>query len=91
MTTTRKKMGGPALTLLRYLSTELQQKGLPRRLEEQRTTTFEGIANLIRIARNDAGHPELRIVSRDECFVDLRLFQHYREWVVAVMTHISLF
>jgi len=83
--TTRKKLDGPALTLLRHLNNELQQRGLPRRLEEQRPTTFDGIAQLIRVARNDAGHPELRPVSRDECFNLLRLFPGYREWIVAVI------
>jgi len=87
--TTRKRMEGPALTLLRHLNSELQQRGLPRRLEEQRPTTFEGIANLIRVARNDAGHPQLQAVLRDECFIALRLFQHYRNWIVAVTTHIA--
>ncbi len=82
-------MEGPALALLRHLNGEMQQRGLPRRLEEQRPTTFEGIANLIRVARNDAGHPELRVVSRDECFIALRLFQHYRDWIVAVTAHIA--
>ncbi len=83
--TTQKKLDGPALTLLRHLNNELQQRGLPRRLEEQRSTTFDGIAQLIRIARNDAGHPDLRPVSRDECFNLLRLFPGYREWIVAVI------
>ncbi len=83
--TTRKKLEGPALTLLRHLNNELQQRGLQRKLEEQRPTTFDGIAQLIRVARNDAGHPDLRPVSRDECFNLLRLFPGYREWIMAVI------
>lgn len=55
----RKEMNRPALSLLTYLGKYLEdRKGqLPRRLGEQVSTTFLGIASMIRVARNDAPIP----------------------------------
>ena len=88
-----KRSEGKALTLLRQLDQEMQQRALqitwPRSLKEQSANTFSGIAQIIRIARNDAGHPALqRPVSRDECFVNLRLFYHYRLWIAEAIRNL---
>jgi hypothetical protein len=87
-----KRLEGPALRLLSYLHDYLRPKAgqLPRDLKESLDTTFLGIANLIRIARNDAGHPFLAHVSRDQAFVALQLFPTYRRWVRRVMSHLPL-
>jgi hypothetical protein len=82
-----KEMNRPALSLLGYIGKYLEdRKGqLPRRLGEQVSTTFLGIASMIRVARNDAGHPALGAVDRDQALVLLRLFAHLRDWAYGAM------
>ena len=60
-----------------------RRKALPRRLQETLVTTFVGVASVIRASRNDAGHPALPHVERDDAFILLRLFPTYRHWVYA--------
>jgi hypothetical protein len=50
---------------------------LPRELSEDLESQFDGIFNLIRVTRNDAGHPTGRKIERDVAFVNLRLFIVY--------------
>jgi hypothetical protein len=50
---------------------------LPRELSEDLESQFDGIFNLIRVTRNDAGHPTGRKIERDVAFVNLRLFIIY--------------
>ena len=50
---------------------------LPRELSEDLESQVDGIFNLIRITRNDAGHPTGRKIKRDDAFVNLRLFIIY--------------
>jgi hypothetical protein len=83
----RKKLDGPALGLLLFLQDHFvkRRKSLPRGLSETLDTTFGGIGNLIRVTRNDAGHPTIgRPVDRDQAFVALQLFPSYRSWVLSV-------
>jgi hypothetical protein len=62
-----------------HLKTSLMSiKGhLPRELSEDLESQFDGIFNLIRVTRNDAGHPTGRKIERDAAFVNLRLFIVY--------------
>jgi hypothetical protein len=41
---------------------------------------------MIRVARNDAGHPALGNVDRDHALVLLRLFPSFRNWAYDAMT-----
>lgn len=50
---------------------------LPRELSEDLESQFDGTFNLIRVTRNDAGHPTGRKIERDVAFVNLRLFVIY--------------
>jgi hypothetical protein len=50
---------------------------LPKKLKEDLESQFDGIFNLIRVTRNDAGHPTGRKIERDVAFVNLRLFIIY--------------
>jgi hypothetical protein len=88
----KKAIDGPALGLLRetqaYLT--LQRKKLSRRLQETLDTTFLGVASVIRASRNDAGHPALPQVERDDAFVVLRLYPNYREWIFRVIGELPL-
>lgn len=91
-TKVKEAIAAPALTLLRevhsYLTT--RRKSLPRRLQETLDTTFLGLASVIRTSRNDAGHPALPDVERDDAFVLLRLFSTYREWVFRAIAELPL-
>ncbi|HAN91877.1 MAG TPA: hypothetical protein DCQ33_07330 [Nitrospira sp.] len=49
-------------------------KKLPSGIKENFESDFAGILNMIRNYRNESGHPSGRIISREECFVLLRLF-----------------
>lgn len=49
-------------------------KQLPSDVKENFNTNFTGVMNMIRNARNESGHPSGKIISREECFVLLRLF-----------------
>lgn len=79
-----KVLDGPALGMLRFARDYFvpKAKNLPRELRENLETTFLSIAALIRATRNDAGHPELSNVSREQCFVNLQLFPGYRAWIL---------
>lgn len=90
--TMRKRLDGPALPLLGEVHAYFEQRRpkLPRDLKETLDTTFLGIANLIRITRNDAGHPALSPVTRDQALVNLRLYPVYREWVHGAIRRLPL-
>lgn len=81
-----------ALKMLRYAERYLRAREakLPRNLRERFDTTFMGIANLIRMTRNDAGHPALPSVDRERCFVSLQLYPEYRAWVFEVRSLLPL-
>jgi hypothetical protein len=92
-TVARKKIEGSALGLLSFLHDYFgkRRKSLPRALADELDTTFGGIAGLIRVTRNDAGHPTRgRPVSRDQAFVNLQLFPSYRAWVVQAVKTLPL-
>jgi hypothetical protein len=50
---------------------------LPRELSEDLESQFDGIFNLIRITRNDAGHPTGRRIERGVQYTNLQLFILY--------------
>ena len=78
-----KALAGPALGMLRFAHSYFtrRQTSLPRELRETLETTFLGIGGLIRVARNDGGHPALPSVDRERCFVTLELYPEYRTWL----------
>jgi hypothetical protein len=85
-------LDGPALRLLVWLHEYLQQRKsrMDRGDRESLGTTFLGIATLIRAARNDAGHPALGTVSREQVFINLQLFPPYRSWLLRLRDRLPL-
>lgn len=81
---------GPALRLLRLVNSYVEQHGdrLSRRLREQREANFGSIASIIRVARNDGGHPALDVVDRDQALLLLRIFPNFRNWAYDVMSEL---
>jgi hypothetical protein len=88
----KKAVDGPALGLLREIQRYLEPKRalLPRTLNEHLDTTFGGVASVIRVSRNDGGHPALPTVDRDTVYVLLRLYPSYRRWVFGVVSKLPL-
>jgi hypothetical protein len=86
-TKVEKALAGPALGLLREIQRYLEPKrsALPRPLSEVFDTTFGGVASVIRMSRNDGGHPALPVVDREAAYVLLRLYPTYRRWVLGVV------
>jgi len=80
----RAKLRGNALPIQvevrKYF--DLYRAKLPRDLQESVGTTFSAIADSIRIARNEAGHPVFPAMTREQVFVNLQLFPLYRRWVI---------
>ena len=62
-----------------------------RALPENTRTHLSGIFNLIRVQRNDIGHPQnnLKTPSRDEVYVYLRLFPQYCLTVKKIRKYLS--
>ncbi len=67
----------PKLNKFINLAEQHLMKVLPSEVKENFNTELVGIQNMIRNARNEAGHPSGKVISRDECFVLLRLFIPY--------------
>lgn len=88
----KKAIDAPALMLLRETQAYLTplRKKLSRRLSETLDTTFLGVASIIRSSRNDAGHPALQHLERDDAFVVLRLYPSYRSWVYRLIGELPL-
>ena len=53
------------------------EKTLPKKLSEDLESKFGQISELIRVTRNDAGHPTGRKIERGTAFVNLQLFPFY--------------
>lgn len=85
-------LAGPALVAQRYALAYFtaHQAALSRPIRETLNTSFGSIATLIRVSRNDAGHPALPEVSRDESLVNLQLFPRLRLWVLTAMGELPL-
>ena len=53
----------------------MPEKGnLPPELADGLDIQVSAALDLLRVARNDAGHPKQAQVGRDDCFVNLRIF-----------------
>jgi hypothetical protein len=62
----------------RQLVSKISSKGdLDSSIRGNIETNLDGIGNFMRLQRNDSGHPTGTKKSRDEMFVNLRLFVPY--------------
>jgi hypothetical protein len=50
---------------------------LPEDLADGLDLTLNAVTDLLRVSRNDAGHPTGRGIDRDDCFIHLRMFVRY--------------
>lgn len=59
----------------------------PQDVKESFDTQFLGIQSLIRIYRNESGHPTGKVIDREQAFVNLRLFIPFGKMVHNLMNH----
>lgn len=62
---------------------------LPRGLSEDLESQFDGIFTLIRVTRNDAGHPSGRIINRGVAYTNLQLFPMYCKRVYGLIVYFN--
>jgi hypothetical protein len=58
-------------------------------IDENLESDLDGIFNLIRITRNDAGHPTGKIMRREQVFVNLQLFVQYCRCVYGLIEYLN--
>jgi len=73
------------------LKTEIMiiRKTLPKELSEDLESQFDGIFNLIRVTRNDAGHPTGRQIKRGVQYTHLYLFILYCKRIHGLIDYFS--
>ena len=59
----------------------------PQNVRESFDTQFLGIQSMIRIYRNESGHPTGKVIDREQAFVNLRLFIPFGKMVHSLMDH----
>lgn len=62
---------------------ETHKSELPDDLSDGMALTFDSILDLLRIYRNDAGHPTGKQISRDDAFINLQMFVRYLQKLYA--------
>ncbi|WP_159709855.1 hypothetical protein [Geminicoccus flavidas] len=62
-------------------------RGLPNQVGEDIETNFQGVQSLIRFSRNEAGHPQGDVPSREHVYVLLQLFIPYAQKVAALKSY----
>ena len=56
---------------------EPRKDQLPHEFSDNMALTLDSVLDLLRITRNEAGHPTGRIVDRDEAYINLQMFARY--------------
>lgn len=59
---------------------------LPSDLADGLTLTLDAVLDLLRIYRNDAGHPTGKSLDREQAFINLQMFSRYLEKLYALKT-----
>ena len=57
--------------------------------EDLADLTLNAVTDLLRVSRNDAGHPTGRGVDRDDCFIHLRMFVRYARKLYSLKTSLQ--
>jgi hypothetical protein len=68
---------------------ETRKSELPADVTDGMSLTFDSILDLLRINRNDAGHPTGKHFGRDDCFIALRMAIRYLRKIIALTTFFS--
>ena len=57
--------------------------------EDLADLTLNAVTDLLRVSRNDAGHPTGRGIDRDDCFIHLRMFVRYARKLYSLKTSLQ--
>jgi hypothetical protein len=60
---------------------------LPEELSDNLALTLDGVLDLLRVARNESGHPSGRYIDGRDAYVNLQLFGRYMERLEALRQH----
>ena len=63
---------------------ESSKAALPAELTDGMSLLFESVLDLLRVNRNDAGHPSGKHFGRDDCFIALRMASRYLQRIYAL-------
>lgn len=62
---------------------------LPEDLADGLDLTLNAVTDLLRVSRNEAGHPTERDIARDDCFIHLRMFVGYVRKLYSLKTSLQ--
>ncbi len=62
---------------------EPRKKSIPDKLSDGMSLTLDSILDLLRIYRNEAGHPTGKKITREDAFINLQMFARYLEKMYA--------
>lgn len=65
------------------------RNALPTKMRTDITTILDGTFNLIRINRNDAGHPTERRFNEKIVYANLQIFAEYAKFIHSLMSHLN--
>jgi hypothetical protein len=65
---------------------DAKKQDLPRDLADGMTLTFDSVLDLLRVNRNEAGHPTGKHFDRDDCYIALRMAIRYLKKIAALST-----
>lgn len=68
---------------------EAKKGSLPSELTDSLDLTMNSVSDLLRVYRNDAGHPTGKIVDREDCFIHLQMFVRYAKKLYAIKAHLE--
>ena len=63
---------------------EPRKGDLPPELADGMSLTFDSVLDLLRISRNEAGHPTGKSVSREDQYISLQMFGRYLQKLYAL-------
>ena len=68
---------------------ESKKSSLPPELKDGLDLTMNSVSDLLRVYRNDVGHPTGKAVDRDDCFIHLQMFVRYAKRLYAIKAHLE--
>jgi hypothetical protein len=63
---------------------------LPDEMSDGMSLTLDSVLDLLRINRNDAGHPTGKIINRDDAFINLQMFIRYLQKLYQLKDYFDL-
>jgi hypothetical protein len=68
---------------------DAKKQDLPLKLRDGMSLTFDSVLDLLRVNRNDAGHPTGKQFDRDDCYIALRMAIRYLKKIASLTTFLT--